>query len=318
MSVAIPNNSMFSRMDRNVIESDTPIMRIIDFKEKIKYNIPVSEALGIRRFLNEEAVFESGDGIARYVFDSVSSTGKCVNCKGYGKTFTVEEDFFLQGDELSSACKKFLKNSTDYLKLSKILKKDRIDITKAVGNMTEDEKKVLFWGADKMYDLDGKPGRWEGIIPCFIQYHNYYSDKSADTVFRKKTEIRCPVCNGERLKKKYLGYQCCGLSFGEWMSLTADTLIEKLNTAKTDNAAVIKERLLFMKELGLGGAALSDELAALDEAAAARVKLASFYFNRIYDMGIVVKNISAIEQSGQIVIKKILEELMETNTVWIV
>lgn len=318
LSVAISNNSMFSRLDRNVIESDTPIMRIIDFNEKIKYNISVSEALGIRQFLDEEAVFENKNNIARYVFDPISSTGKCANCKGYGKIVTVDEDFFLQGNELKSECKNFLKNSTDYSKLSKALKKDKIDITKTVGNMTGDEKKALFWGTDKMYVIDGKSMRWEGIIPYFIQYHNYYSDKSADTVFKKKREIMCPVCNGERLKQNYLRYKCCGLSFNEWMSLTVDILLEKLNTAKRDKVVAIKERLLFIKGLGLGGVALSDELISLDEVTAAKIKLASFYFNRIYDIGIVVKNITAVEQGNQVAIKKIFEELTETNTVWIV
>lgn len=151
-----------------------------------------------------------------------------------------------------------------------------------------------------------------------MQYHSYYSDKSADTVFKKKTEIMCPVCNGERLKQKYLGYKCYGLSFSEWMSLTVDILLEKLSTAEEDNAAAIKERLIFIKELGLGSVSLSSELISLDGVTAAKVKLASFYFNRIYDIGIVVKNITAVEQGDQIAIKKILKELIETNTVWIV
>ena len=102
------------------------------------------------------------------------------------------------------------------------------------------------------------------------------------------------------------------------MSLTVDILLEKLSTAEEDNAAAIKERLIFIKELGLGSVSLSSELISLDGVTAAKVKLASFYFNRIYDIGIVVKNITAVEQGDQIAIKKILKELIETNTVWIV
>lgn len=102
------------------------------------------------------------------------------------------------------------------------------------------------------------------------------------------------------------------------MSLTVDILLEKLNTAKRDKIVAIKERLYFIKRLGLGGLALSDELISLDEVTAAKIKLASFYFNRIYDIGIVVKNITAVEQGNQIAIKKIFEELTEMNTVWIV
>ena len=76
--------------------------------------------------------------------------------------------------------------------------------------------------------------------------------------------------------------------------------------------------MLSVKKLGIGSVSLSSKLIALDEVAGAKIKLASFYFNRIYDAGIVVKNIAAIGQDDQITIKKILEELIETNTVWVV
>lgn len=316
LSVAIPNNSMFSRPGRTMMESDTPIMMIIDFCEKVKYNLSVGEAMGIRQFLANEAAAENGANIARYVFDPASATGKCANCRGAGKVLTVDEAFFLQGGELNAACKKFLKNSTHYAKLSKMLTKDRIDITKTVGEMTMDEKTALFWGTDNVYDIGGKPERWEGIIPCFIQYHSYYSDPSADTAFRKRKEIVCPVCGGERLKQAYSGYTCCGLSFGEWMSLPADRLLEKLSAAKTGHAAAVRKRLLAMKELGLGSLTLSSGLISLEEAAAAKIKLASFYFNRIYGCGIVVRHFEAAGQSDQAALKKMLQELTETNTVW--
>jgi len=318
LSVAVPNNPMFSRLDRNMIESDTPIMLTIDFHEKIKYSIPAGEALGIFQFLGETAVSENGVNILRYVFDPLSPTGKCANCKGFGKTAAIDEDFFLENGALNAACKKFLKNSTDYAKLSQSLKKDKMDIAKTVGSMTADEEKALFWGTDKLYDLGGKSKRWEGIIPYFIQYHGYYPDRSAEAVYKKKKEIRCPVCNGERLKQKYCGCKCFGLSFGEWMSLPADMLLEKLNMAEADRISVITERLGSMKRLGIGDVSLSSELISLDEITAAKIKLASFYFNRIYDVGIVVKNITSVEPDGQTVIQKMLEELIKTNTVWIV
>ena len=318
LSIAIPNNSMFSRINRNIIKSDTPLMMVVDFGEKIKYNISISDALGIRQFLCDEAVSETESNIAKYVFDPLSLTGKCSNCKGTGKSLAVDEDFFFQDGELNSTCKTFLKNSTDYSKLSKALKNDGLDIAKDVGDMTDKEKIALFWGTDKLCDIDGKFKRWEGIIPYFIQYHSYYPDKSSNAVFKKKTKIICPVCKGEQLKIKYLDYKCCGLSFREWMTLNVDQLLEILDAIETENITVIKERLIVIKKMGLGSVALSNELIALDEITAAKVKLASFYFNRIYDIGIVVKNISAVEQRDSQIIRNMLEELTTTNTVWIV
>lgn len=318
LSVAIPNNSMFSRMDRNVIVSDTPIMIVIDFKEKVKYNISVSEALGIRHFLSEEVVADNSANIARYVFDSTSSTGKCTTCKGAGKTGAVDENYFLHDGELSSACKKFMKNSTDYAKLSKMLKKEGTDITKNILEMTGDEKKVLFWGTDKLYDVEGKKKCWEGIIPYFLQLHRFYPDKSADNIYKNKREIECPVCRGERLKSRYSEYKCCGMTYREWMSLPVSALLKKIIGVETNNLKNIRERLIAINDMGLSKLSLSDELICLDEISAAKIKLASIYFNRIYDIGIVVSNIDATKQAEQEIIKKMLEEMVATNTVWIV
>ena len=318
LSVAIPNNPMFSRLDRHIIESDTPIMILIDFKEKLKYNITVSEALGISSFLSEEASNENNSEIARYIFDPNSPTGKCETCKGTGKTFAVDENFFLQDFELNSSCKKFLKNSTDCAKLSKILKKDKIDITKKFKDMTEFEKRVLFWGTDKIYDIDGKSKRWEGIIPYFIRFHDHYPDKSANEIFKNKMEIVCPTCNGNRLKLIYQNYKCHKLSFSDWMSFTIDSLLKKINSVKNSNIVAIKSRLNYVKNLGIGDISLNNELISLNPIVSEKIKLLSFYFNKIYGAGIVIKNISEINQDEKIIIKKILEELSATNTIWIV
>ncbi len=317
LSVAIPNNSMFSRLDRNIIESDVPIMMVIDFKEKIKYNISVNDALGIRNLLSKAVAKECSDNLAKYIFDPTSSTGKCITCKGTGKTMEVDKSFFLDGGELNTSCKKFLKNSTDYAKLSKLMKKDGIDITKNVSLMSFEEQKILFWGTDLAYEMEGKTKRWEGIIPLFLQYHGYYPDKDAVAVFKKKSEIECPICSGARIKTKYSKYTCCGMSYREWMSLPISELVEKISSVDEEHIKIIKERLGILCDIGLDKLLLSDELISMDEISAAKIKLVSIYYNRIFSMGLVVNNINIIEKKELGSIKDMLEDLSKTNTVWV-
>lgn len=317
LSVAIPNNSMFARIGRCCSASETPIMLAIDFNERLKYNISVSESLGIRSILTEQAVDETGKQIARYVFDPDRLTGKCATCKGTGKVWMAEEEFFMEGGALSPICKNFLKNSTDYLKFIKLLQKDKIDISKPIADMSDTEKQILFWGYETQYAIDEKSKRWEGIIPYFIQYHNHYKDRSADTMFKMRKEIPCPVCGGKRLKALYQSYKCFDLSFKDWMSLAVDTLLKKIKFGlHSERLSQIKERLETLSSLTLGGLTLGTELLALSAMDAAKIKLLSFYFNRIYGAGIVVKNIASTDQKDQI--REMLEKLSKETTVWIV
>ncbi len=318
LSAAIPNNPMFSRLNRNIIESDTPIMRLIDFSEKAKYNISVSEALGIRHLLCEAVVSECSDNIARYIFDPSSSTGKCLTCRGTGKTMEVNKCFFMQDGELNASCKKFLKNSTDYVKFAKLMKKDGIDIVKNVRLMSEIEEKVLFWGADFFYDIDGKSKRWEGIIPYFIQYHNYYPGRDADAAFKMRSETECPICRGARVKTKYVNYKCCGMTYKEWMSLPIGKIMEKIEYVENSDLKIVSERLTKLCSMGLSSLFLSDELISMDEISAAKIKIASLYYNRIYTMGVVINNIEVLDKTDIETIEKIIVDLTETNTVWIV
>lgn len=316
LSVAIPNNPIFSKINKSKIEANTPIMFIIDFKEHLKYFISISEAIGIQRLLCEQAVLENKKDIARYVFDIRSITGKCPICKGTGRVWTVDKELFLNDGDLNLACKKFLKNSTDFIKLSKAQKKEGVDISKPLREMTEIEEKVLFYGSENIHDVDGKRKRWEGIIPYFIKYHDYYPEKCSQKAFDKKSEMVCPVCKGTKLKHDCQNYRCFDLTFEEWLSMSIGLILKRLEGNKDGNISKIKERLQLFKEMGIDNLSLGTELILLDTETAAKVKLLSFWFNRIYDAGVVVKNIP--DSNSHKLISKLLNELTNTNTVWIV
>lgn len=317
LSVAIPNNSMFSKLDKNLIDSDTPIMMVVDFSEKLKYNISICEALGLKHFICSEAVTENSEPIANYVFDITSTTGKCTTCSGLGKTFAIEESFFVENGDLTAACKKFLKNSTYFLKLAKSLKKDNIDITKNISEMRKNEKNILFWGIDNLYEIDGDYRRWEGIIQSFMHLHKYYPSKDADILFKNKKEIKCPSCKGKRLSAAFINYKCCDLTYDEWMSLPIEELLGRLNKSCDERMQVVKERLRLLNKIGLDKILLASELVSLNEISAAKIKLLSLFFNKIYNIGIIVNKIELVDITEQKIIKSILTDLAKINTVWI-
>lgn len=313
LSVAISNNSMFSKVDSFEIETKTPLILDIDFHEKIKYNISLYNALGISDVIKKIAVIENGSSIAQYIFDDLSSTGKCYLCKGIGHVFSVKATFFKSNNELTSECKKFLKNSTNFSKISKFLKKDGIDITKSdISKMNKEEKTSLFWGKENLYEIDGKNDNWKGIIPSFIEYHNYYSEKEGEEIFRSRVSISCPICNGERVKNQYANMKVCNLTFSEWQGKDIDEIDNILIRAK--NNETIAEYIHLLNLVGLGKHKLGEELISLDANEAAMIKLLSLYFNRIYGAGIIIRNFEGKKIN---LLQKIFNNLSETNTLWI-
>ena len=196
------------------------------------------------------------------------------------------------------------------------MKKERVDISKVFMDMSGVEKTILFWGYDKIYNIGGKLERWEGIIPYFLRFHNYYADKMTETIFKQKKDITCPICNGAGLKALYVNYKSFGLSFMDWMSLDVDTLLKKLSLYTQNDVSIIKKYLESLHCLGIGNISLSSELVSLPANVAAKIKLLSFLFNRIYGVGIIIKH---IEMSGNIdSVNQILKKISDTSTVWII
>ena len=319
LSVAIPNNIMFSKIDKNVIEAETPIIQTIDFGEKIKYSITIAESTNISQLLKRIVAYEDKSGIMKYVFDINSSTGKCATCGGTGIVYAVPTDFFIKENEISPSCKKFISNSTEYKKLFKCLKTEKIDISKSLNVMTSDERKAFFWGHDKTYEIGGKVDRWKGVENYFIEFYKYYPDKLAEDFFKNKKEITCPICEGRRLKEKYVDYNCNGFSYMEWMSLSISQLLNEIKVTNniTENEDLLS-RLKLLSEIGLGHHTLSDELISLDSISTGKIKMASLYLNKIYGIGIVIENMDLLDKKDVKTIEAIAENWAKTNTIWII
>jgi len=298
LSSAIPNNYMFSHFERNFIESSTPLIVNIDFSEKINYNISIADALDISRWLMKIAEKENKNKIAKYIFDRNSITGKCTVCKGKGKLFAVDEINFMENGNLSSDCKKFLRNSTDL----------NIKLPKTLSEITENEKKVLFWGNES----------WKGIIPSFMEYHKYYPNDNGEVILKNKKEIICPVCNGSMLKDEFLAMKCVKLSYAEWQNLCINELLKKLQYEDSKEIMKIKNILSDAVQLEIGHLRLSDELVNLEAAEAEMIKFISYYMNRIFGTGLILKNIELLSKSKNETILDFAKKLSESNTIWIV
>lgn len=95
LSVVIPNNIFFSRPYSTRQIQDVPFLHLINFSERIRYDISLYAALGIRENLIACAYASHPEeaGMLRYVLNEESPTGKCSRCGGSGTVTVVDEAF---------------------------------------------------------------------------------------------------------------------------------------------------------------------------------------------------------------------------------
>lgn len=319
LSVAIPNNIFFSKSKGADFIEQMPLSRIIDFTEKTQINTSVGMAVGISSILSNIAGnLDCALDELRYVFDELSPTGKCNKCFGSGYVHSISIDYFLENGELSSACKKFLRTSTDFSEFKKVLKKENnIDLSKKYCDMSELEQKTLFWGANDYFDIKGKVIHWDGIIPIFLKQHKYYPDEAAAKVFKNRQLEICPICNGKRLKNAYANKLVGGLTYKQWFTFKIEQLAALLQNQQNSFIEIhqIKNCLELFIKLGLGQLCLSDTISQLNGIELGKLKIISTLHNLIYGTVIVIRNEKVLDEKDQILIHKLLEQITSSNTV---
>ena len=318
LSIAIPGNIMFSRNGNIDLVAEAPLTQTVDFGKGIKVDDTVAEILDLRRLICDEVLRETGNDINKYVFDQGSPTGKCSCCNGEGRVWTVDEGLFIQNSALSTSCKKFLRNRSDYKLICQAFKSRDIDLTHNVLDVSKKDSLYLFWGEDNTYDSDELSFQWSGLIPLFILNHSHYPDSESDKAFRNKKKIVCPLCNGKRLKPAYSDLKCDGIAYSEMMSLPVCKLLNKLNDNGSQYIVELIKRLEWINRFGLGANPIGIKLSELDSKDAAMIKLISLYFDGILDLGIIIKSFATLDEEKRAMADSIINLLTKTNTVWVV
>lgn len=323
LSVAIPNNIFFSRAYSARQVQDIPCLQLIDFSERIRYDISLYAALGIR----ESAIAcvcasnpEEG-GMLRYVLHDESPTGKCGRCGGSGTVTLVDESFFTEDGALTKACVRFLQNSTCYKDAAKALCADYgLRITEPLAEMDAEERQTLFWGWPTPLKAAGRQITWPGIIAAFLRDHHHYSDPMAETVYAGRRKELCPVCRGKLLRPEYQKLQLLGVSYGELLTRPVGELSRTVDARPYTIPAA--ERILLvlslLVEAGLENLTLGQTLAQLDGCRAALVRWISMYVNRTADIGIIADHWDGLDQETAAFLKKTAADWRKTNPVWLI
>ena len=240
------------------------------------------------------------------LFSFNSPYGACPKCKGLGVTMHIDEDILIPNKDLSikgGAISAFQSGDTltsYYKKLDLVAEYYNIDLTKPVKDLTRKELDIILYKSPDKLDLTltTKSGSmlksydyFEGIITNLERrYIETTSPSIREWIAKYMTELPCPMCKGTRLRDEALSVRVGNKNINEVTNLSIKELInffDKLKLTKEEEEISfliikeIKERLSFLKNVGLEYLTLSREASTLSGGEAQRIRLATQIGSRL-------------------------------------
>lgn len=237
--------------------------------------------------------------ISPRMFSFNSPFGACPTCNGLGFSKKVDVDLVIPNYELSIddgaiASYSSSKGTYYYMMLEELGKHFNFDTKTPLKDAPKEFIDAILYGSDieLKFEFDSfysgnkeYVGKFEGIINNLERrYHETNSDFMLDRIDEFMTEIPCPECHGARLKKEVLAIKVGGLNISELTEKSiTDAIIFFDELVLTDTQMIIaeqvlkeiKERLQFLKNVGLDYLTLARMAGSLSGGEAQRIRLAT-------------------------------------------
>ncbi|MBI2031090.1 MAG: excinuclease ABC subunit UvrA [Candidatus Levybacteria bacterium] len=237
------------------------------------------------------------------IFSFNTPHGACSNCNGIGTVLTVDKELVFN-DNLSINEGGILpfpniayQDTWNSRTFTKFCRENNIPTDKRLAEIPIDKKELLIKGTgDKEYEVKGR-NRWGkdtviyepfgGILSEVKQkYHSSDSSFIRNQIERFMRNETCPKCNGARLKKESLSVTINNNSIIQVASLSINDAFEFIKNIEKSTSAreieiskiiikEIKQRLIFLLDVGLDYLTLSRGAQTLAGGEAQRIRLAS-------------------------------------------
>ena len=223
--------------------------------------------------------------------------GACPDCDGLGMKLSVDEDLVIPDKDktLAEGALAPWSNSKYYTAmLEQACKALKIPIDKPYKKLTKRQKDLILNGSKGKkikFHLEGDFGvndtvqEFEGILNNINRrYHHPMSKFMRDAMGKYMTELTCSTCHGKRLNEKALAVKVNGKDIAEASDLSISKSLNFFNSVKLSEQEKmiakpilkeVRDRLTFLKNVGLDYLTLSRSAGTLSGGEAQRIRLAT-------------------------------------------
>ena len=225
--------------------------------------------------------------------------GACSECTGLGEKLEFSEELIVPDKSKSlneDAIQGFNVDSNwNNTRLTALAKKIKFDFDTPLEKLSESQYNAIMYGYSEpihfVYTRQDGSGVsdfnqvWIGIVPELKRrYAESFSDSQRDRLELLMNRNICKSCGGKRLKPEALAVTVGGKTIYELTQLSVDESIDFFNKLKlTENEQKIafqiekeiKNRLIFLKNVGLNYLTLERQAATLSGGEAQRIRLAT-------------------------------------------
>ena len=240
------------------------------------------------------------------MFSFNSPYGACPECKGLGFKSKIDEDLLIPDKTksiMTGAISSFQSGETlniYYRKLKTTADYYKIDLNTPIKDMKRKDLDIILYGSpDKLdFSINSRSGsilksydNFEGIITNLERrYMETNSSMIRSWIESYMTELPCEKCNGAKLSDEVLSVKIGGKNIYEITLLSIKDLLEFINNLKLTKEETeisfliikeIKERLTFLKNVGLEYLSLSRSAGTLSGGESQRIRLATQIGSRL-------------------------------------
>ena len=232
-------------------------------------------------------------------FSFNSPLGACEVCNGLGFSKEPDPQLIIPNEDLSiseGAIASFSNvDGTYYMEIFKQIAKyykfsEKAPIKEAPKEMIKDilygtKYNVIIRYKSMFSGMTGFKGNWEGVIPNLKRrYTETSSDRVIDKIDEFMSDEPCPKCHGKRLKDASLAVKVNGKNIAEVTDMSIVDALDFFNNLKLSEKEEIiakqvlkeiRERLGFLKNVGLDYLTMSRMAGTLSGGEAQRIRLAT-------------------------------------------
>ena len=232
-------------------------------------------------------------------FSFNSPLGACEVCNGLGFSKEPDPQLIIPNEDLSiseGAIASFSNvDGTYYMEIFKQIAKhykfsEKAPIKEAPKEMVKDilygtKYNVIIRYKSMFSGMTGFKGNWEGVIPNLKRrYTETSSDRVIDKIDEFMSDEPCPKCHGKRLKDASLAVKVNGKNIAEVTDMSIVDALDFFNNLKLSEKEEIiakqvlkeiRERLGFLKNVGLDYLTMSRMAGTLSGGEAQRIRLAT-------------------------------------------